>query len=103
MDGTSLQAREAVAAGMEKDRVVILGAGVAGMSAAYALSKKECPLTIVEKEVTIGGLCKSFDLQGYHFDLGPHVVIPRNEEITSLLMELGGDEIEQVGDIGAIF
>src|SRR4051812_1432394 len=85
------------------DRVMVLGAGLAGLSAAYALSEKGQPLTIVEREAALGGLCKTFDFKGYHFDLGPHVLIPRSEEVTSLLMELCGDEMEKVSGIEAVF
>jgi protoporphyrinogen oxidase len=85
------------------DRVIILGAGLCGLSAAYALSNKGQPLTIVEEEVTIGGLCRTFGFKGYHFAIGPHVIIPRSKEITSLLTELCGDEIEEVGRAEEIF
>jgi protoporphyrinogen oxidase len=79
------------------DRVVILGAGLTGLSAAYALSNKGQSLTTVEREVTLGGLCRTFEFEGHHFDIGPHVIIPRSEEVTSLLTELCKDRMEKVG------
>jgi protoporphyrinogen oxidase len=100
---TTLIKKQEAAGGATMDRVMVLGAGLAGLSAAYALSEKGQPLTIVEREATPGGLCKTLDFKGYHFDLGPHVLIPRSEEVTSLLMELCGDEMEKVSGIEAVF
>ncbi len=66
--------------------VVILGAGLAGLSLANYLKQKS---TILEREARIGGLCRSFSFCGVRYDIGPHILFSRKKEslnrITSLL------------------
>ena len=52
--------------------VVILGAGVAGLAAAWKLSEAGFAVTIVEKMDHIGGLAATFKWKNYELDLGPH-------------------------------
>lgn len=60
--------------------VVILGAGLAGVSAAlYGRG------TIFEKEKDIGGTCRSIKEQGFTFDFGIHVLHTRNRHVLDLL------------------
>lgn len=55
-----------------KKSVVILGAGVAGLAAAWKLSEAGYDVTIVEKMDHIGGLATTFKWKKYKLDLGPH-------------------------------
>ena len=52
--------------------VVIVGAGPAGLTAAYELSKHEIKSVIVEKSDTVGGLAQTAEYKGYLFDIGGH-------------------------------
>src|SRR3989344_5160425 len=52
--------------------VVILGAGVAGLAAAWKLSESGFDVTVVEKMDHIGGLAATFKWKNYELDLGPH-------------------------------
>lgn len=52
--------------------VVILGAGIAGLAAAWKLSEAGFAVTIVEKMDHIGGLAATFKWKKYELDLGPH-------------------------------
>lgn len=54
-----------------KKKVVILGAGIASLSAASFLSKKGYQVTILEKNPTIGGRARQFSVDGFTFDMGP--------------------------------
>ena len=85
------------------DHTVILGAGPAGLSAAYALSREERPFVLVEKANEPGGLCRTFDFHGRYFDLGPHVFIRRSPEIGELLHELGGERLREITHIEGIY
>lgn len=56
-----------------KKKVVILGAGVAGLSMGHFLAtKKKYDVTIVEKNLVIGGLCGSFKHNDFTLDYGAH-------------------------------
>jgi protoporphyrinogen oxidase len=67
--------------------VVIVGAGPAGLSAAFHLAETT-DAVIVEGEEEAGGLCRSFDLQGVTFDLGGHAFFTRHDEVRDLVERL---------------
>ena len=55
--------------------VVILGAGLTGLSTAYHLEKKGFfDYQIFEKDSTIGGLCRSITQDGFTFDYTGHLI-----------------------------
>jgi protoporphyrinogen oxidase len=56
-----------------KKMVLIVGAGLTGLTAGTLLAEAGRPCLIVERESEPGGLCRSFTLDGIVFDLGPHV------------------------------
>jgi protoporphyrinogen oxidase len=85
------------------DTTVILGAGPAGLSAAYALTREGRPFELVEKASEPGGLCRTFEFHGRSFDLGPHVFINRSPEIGELLHELGGERLKEITHIEGIY
>jgi len=51
---------------------VIIGAGPAGLTAAYELSKQGVPSTVVEKDSLVGGIARTVEYKGYLFDMGGH-------------------------------
>ena len=53
-------------------RVLITGAGPAGLTAAYELSKLGLPSTIVEADRQVGGISRTVNYRGYRFDIGGH-------------------------------
>lgn len=55
-----------------REQTVIIGAGIAGLTLGYQLSNAGKDCIILEKESTIGGLARSFEYDGYTFDIGPH-------------------------------
>src|SRR5439155_1455145 len=52
--------------------VVVLGAGPAGMSAAWRLSERGCPVTVLERDTAVGGMGKTIAVGRYAVDYGPH-------------------------------
>ncbi|MEV8379251.1 phytoene desaturase family protein [Kribbella sp. NPDC056861] len=56
------------------DRVVVVGAGFAGLSAALHLAGRGRQVTVLEREQVPGGRAGRFDLDGYHLDTGPSVL-----------------------------
>lgn len=63
---------------------IILGAGPAGLSAAYLLNERGNSSLIIERAKRVGGLSKTYDFKGFKFDIGPHVFKNRNKRITKL-------------------
>jgi UDP-galactopyranose mutase len=59
---------------MAKERTLILGAGLTGLSTAWHLKKKNINYQIFEKEDTPGGLCRSKNIGGFIFDYGGHLL-----------------------------
>jgi protoporphyrinogen oxidase len=55
-------------------RVLILGAGIAGLSAAWHLRRKGVPCFVFEKEDEVGGLCRSKGIRGFTFDRSGHLL-----------------------------
>lgn len=75
-----------------KEKIVVLGAGVGGLAAGYFLARTgKYQVTVLEKEPVIGGLCASFEHDGFVLDYGAHKlysVIPGVlDEVTSLMGE----------------
>lgn len=58
-------------------KIGILGGGIAGLSLAHFLHDKSF---ILEKG-ELGGLCRSFSLNGISYDIGPHIIFSKNKEI----------------------
>ncbi len=52
--------------------VVIIGAGPAGLTAAYELSKHGFTSVVVEKSPVVGGIAQTAEYKGYLFDIGGH-------------------------------
>jgi protoporphyrinogen oxidase len=61
----------------------IVGAGLAGLSAAYHL--KGLPYRLHEKESEVGGLCRSYTKDGFTFDMTGHLLHFRQPEIKALV------------------
>lgn len=55
------------------EHVTILGAGIAGISAAYKLQSFGASFDIFEKNSSPGGLLRCFEVQGYRFDQAVHL------------------------------
>ncbi|MEK6553433.1 MAG: NAD(P)-binding protein, partial [Bacteroidota bacterium] len=64
---------------------LVLGAGLSGLSCGISLLEAGHDVTILEKEQSAGGLCRSFRKDGFTFDYGPHFLF--GQEIRNLLKE----------------
>ncbi len=59
---------------MAKKNIIILGAGLAGLSAAWHLQKRGIDCQVFEKESEVGGLCRSRQIDGFTFDCAGHLL-----------------------------
>ena len=62
-----------------------MGAGLAGLSAAYHLGDG---CRVLEREAEPGGLCRSFRVKGYVFDIAPHILFTKDEYASGLFARL---------------
>jgi protoporphyrinogen oxidase len=74
------------------DPVLVLGAGPAGLTAAYRLAQRDVPVIVLEAEDQVGGLAKTVERDGYRFDLGGHRFFTKAREVEELWHEVLGDE-----------
>jgi phytoene dehydrogenase-like protein len=58
-------------------RVIIIGAGIGGLSSAIRLARQGCTVTVIEARTGAGGLAAGFELDGFRFDAGPYVLLDR--------------------------
>lgn len=73
-------------------KIVIVGAGPAGLSAAYFLKKQGYrEVLVLEKLGRVGGLCRTITEDYYNFDLGANYVTPAYKETLALADEVGAD------------
>ena len=86
---------EAVAPAPKHD-IVIIGAGPAGLTAAYMLSKHDIPATILESDTVVGGISRTVQMDGWRFDIGGHRFFTKVKPVDDLWFEiLGEDEFLQ--------
>jgi protoporphyrinogen oxidase len=75
-----------------KDTTIILGGGLAGLSAGFALAGAGMPVSVLESDNTVGGLSKTIIQDDFRFDLGGHRFFTKDARIDSFVRELlGGD------------
>jgi len=75
----------------EDRRVVIIGGGPAGLTAAYELSKHAVPAVVLEADSVVGGLARTVNYRGYLFDIGGHRFYTKWDEAQKLWEEVLGD------------
>lgn len=77
-----------------KKKVVILGGGPCGLSAAWELSaNSDFDVVVLEKDSRPGGLCITNERNGYRFDLGGHRFISKNQELVDNVCEMMGEQL----------
>ncbi len=74
-------------------KTIIIGAGSAGLAAGWELSRNGQPVLLVEKEKEVGGLCQTFDLDGYKFDFGGHRFFSKQSEVRKFWEEILGENL----------
>jgi protoporphyrinogen oxidase/putative flippase GtrA len=83
--------------------IYILGAGPAGLAAAYQLTKQGFPVIVVEKGAKVGGLAKSIEYEGFILDFGPHRFFTKVAPVLQLWNEVLGHEQVSVNRLTRIY
>ncbi|HKF81666.1 MAG TPA: NAD(P)/FAD-dependent oxidoreductase [Solirubrobacterales bacterium] len=77
----------------ESAPIAVLGAGPAGLTAAYRLVQRRLPVVVFEAGEEVGGLARTVVRDGYRFDLGGHRFFTKSAEVEALWEDLLGPEL----------
>ncbi|MBE0539705.1 MAG: protoporphyrinogen oxidase [Ignavibacterium sp.] len=69
-------------------KIVVIGAGISGLTTAYLLSKKGFDVTIIDKKNSVGGSIESAIENGFLFDRGPNSALETTPVIAQLIHDL---------------
>jgi len=77
-----------------KTKVVIIGAGPAGLTAGYLLSKNNVDATVLEADpVYVGGIARTTTYKGFRFDIGGHRFFSKSKAVEDLWTEILPDDM----------
>ena len=75
-------------------RIVVVGAGPAGLTSGYELVKNGHSVVVLEQDPRyVGGLARTIEYKGFRFDIGGHRFFSKNPEIEALWTELIGERM----------
>lgn len=72
--------------------VVIMGAGPAGLTAAYELSRNDVPSIVLESDSVVGGIARTANYKGYLFDMGGHRFFTKVTLVEQMWKEVLADD-----------
>jgi protoporphyrinogen oxidase len=87
----------------EAKRVVIIGGGPAGLTAAYELSKHGAPAVVLEADNIVGGISRTVNYKGYLFDIGGHRFFSKCETVNEIWNEVLRDKFLERPRLSRIF
>ncbi len=75
-------------------KVAIIGAGPAGLTAAYLLAKRGARVTVLEADPEyVGGISRTARYKGFHFDIGGHRFFSKSKEVEDFWTEILPDDM----------
>ena len=84
-------------------QILVIGAGPAGLTAAYALARSGRPSTVIEAATAPGGIAKTVEYLGSRYDLGGHRFFSKSAEVESLWDELASEPLLVRSRLSRIF
>ena len=83
---------------------LVIGAGPAGLTAAYSLAKQGRNVRVVEQDPAyVGGISRTVDYKGFLFDIGGHRFFSKSKEIVDLWNEILPDDFIERPRLSRIF
>jgi protoporphyrinogen oxidase len=75
-------------------KAVIIGAGPAGLTAAYGLSKQRAPVVVLESDAKyVGGISRTVNYRDFRFDIGGHRFFSKAREVEEFWTEVAGADM----------
>lgn len=84
-------------------QVIVIGAGPAGLTAAYQLAKAGVEAVVLEKAGIVGGISRTVNYKGYHFDLGGHRFFTKIESVERMWQEVLGPALLRRNRLSRIY
>ncbi len=84
-------------------RVAVIGAGPAGITAAYQLAKAGVEVEVFEATGAVGGLARSYTLWDQTVDLGPHRFFSSDARVNRLWLEVVGRDYQMIDRMTRIY
>ena len=88
---------------LNDQRVIIICAGPAGLTAAYELSTLGLQSVILEADSRFGGISRTVNYQGYRFDIGGHRFFSKIPYINQLWQNILGDDFISCSRLSRIY
>lgn len=76
---------------MKNEDILVLGAGPAGMAAAFELYRSGMPFTLVERRDAVGGIARTLQYKEFRSDIGPHRFYSDNPYLHEMIRDLLGE------------
>jgi protoporphyrinogen oxidase len=102
MSGQGSPTPRGVAPLKDGDRVIVIGGGPGGLTAAYLLAKQGVAVTVLEADDVVGGISRTVRYKGYRFDIGGHRFFTKIRPVEELWREILGNEFISVPRLSRI-
>jgi protoporphyrinogen oxidase len=83
--------------------IIIMGGGLTGLSYAYNVVRNGDSAIIIERDILLGGLLKTFNFNGFLFDIGPKIFRSKDEKVLNFVKELLNNNYHSVSSNPSIF
>ena len=87
----------------QPEPIIIIGGGPSGLTAAYELTKQQQTPIVLEKNDKVGGIARTENYRGYHFDMGGHRFFTKSVQVQQFWQEILGDDFLRRPRLSRIF
>jgi protoporphyrinogen oxidase len=84
------------------DRILVCGAGPAGLTAAYLLARRGYRVCVLESDSQVGGLARTVRYKNFRFDIGGHRFFTKIPEVAAFWDQVLGDQLIDVPRLSRI-
>ena len=84
-------------------KIAVIGAGPAGITAAYELAKQGVQVDLYEASESVGGMAKSITLWNQIVDIGPHRFFSNDNRVNKIWIEVAGRDYRMVNRLTRVY